>query len=81
MSNLKSLDRFIFELKIAFNKKKQEAITASCLIIVPQKRVELSRPYGHMTLNHACLPIPALGHDLYRVTNVDICIRYIHTNA
>ncbi len=28
---------------------------------MPWERLELSHPCGHMTLNHACLPIPAPG--------------------
>lgn len=28
---------------------------------VPRAGVEPARPYGHMALNHACLPIPAPG--------------------
>lgn len=28
---------------------------------VPGMRLELTRPNGHMALNHACLPIPASG--------------------
>ncbi len=30
--------------------------------LVPKEGVEPSRPKGHMALNHACLPIPALGY-------------------
>lgn len=28
---------------------------------VPGAGVEPARPYGHMALNHACLPVPAPG--------------------
>ena len=28
--------------------------------MVPKRRLELPRPYGHMILNHARLPIPPL---------------------
>ncbi len=30
--------------------------------LVPETGVEPARPYGHMTLNHARLPIPPFGH-------------------
>ena len=30
-------------------------------INVPETGIEPARPNGHMALNHACLPIPALG--------------------
>ncbi len=29
--------------------------------IVPGAGIEPARPYGHMALNHACLPVPAPG--------------------
>ena len=31
--------------------------------MVPGAGVEPARPYGHMALNHACLPIPAPGQN------------------
>ena len=36
-------------------------LPTSELLAVPEARVELARPNGHMALNHACLPVPALG--------------------
>ena len=33
------------------------------VFLVPEAGLEPARPNGHMALNHACLPIPALGYE------------------
>lgn len=33
---------------------------------MPRAGVEPAHPEGHMALNHACLPIPAPGHNTYK---------------
>ena len=37
-------------------------MAAFIAILVRKAGLEPARPYGHMALNHACLPIPALPH-------------------
>ena len=45
-----------------YNLKEKLKYRHNLLIFsVPEEGLEPSRPEGHMALNHACLPIPALG--------------------
>ncbi len=41
--------------------------------VVPKKRLELSRPCGHYTLNVARLPIPPLGQSAFKNFNFNMC--------
>ncbi len=43
------------------NGKHKKRDNSCCPLLVPKVGVEPTRPNGHMALNHACLPIPALG--------------------
>ena len=47
------------------NKKGQQTIKFAGLYrqLVPKGRLELPRPYRHMSLKHACLPIPPLRRE------------------
>ncbi len=46
---LRKRDRLLVPLPISF-------------LLVPEEGLEPSHPKGHMALNHACLPVSALGH-------------------